>query len=53
MYPLLPKNDIKMEVIRRIKEPLLKPNIKKGTLCQMIRLSVKFISFKMNNKFYQ
>lgn len=51
MYPLLPKDDMKLEVIRRIKEPLFKPNIKKGTLYQMIRLFVKFVSFKMNNKF--
>ena len=51
MYPSLPKNEVVAEVIR-IKEPELKPNVNKDALIQLVSLSVKFMSFKISNKFY-
>lgn len=51
MFPSLPRNVILAEVIRKITE--FKANINKGVLIQLVRLSVKSMSFQMSNKFYQ
>ena len=51
MFPSLPRNVIVAEVIRKITE--FKANINKGVLIQLVRLSVKSMSFQMSNKFYQ
>lgn len=47
----LPKNEVAAEVMKRIKERKLKPNINKNALIQLTTLSVLFMSFKMSNKF--
>lgn len=43
MFPSLPRNVIVAEVIRKITE--FKANINKGVLIQLVRLSVKSMSF--------
>ena len=52
MYPSLSKNEVVQEVVRRVNETEFKPNIEKQVLIQLIWLSVKFMSFKINSKFY-
>ena len=47
------KNEIVAELIRRIEDPEFKPNINKDLLIQLVSLFIKFMSFKINSKFYQ
>ena len=42
-----------MELIRRIEEAGFKPNINNNLLIQLVSLSGKVMTFKINNKFYQ
>ena len=53
IYLSLPKNKVEAKVIRRIKEPELKPKINKDLLIQLLSLFVKLLIFKMSNKFDQ
>ena len=49
----MPKNEVVAELIRRIGEPEFKSNINSNLLIQLVSLSVKLMTFKMNNKFYE
>ena len=49
---MLPNNKVVPEVIR-IEEPEFKANINKDALIQLVKLSLKFMSFQMSNKFYE
>ena len=49
---MLPNNKVVPELIR-IKESEFKANMNKDALIQLVKLSLKFMSFQMSNKFYE
>ena len=53
MYPSLPKADVIQEVIRRIKNDDFNPKINKEALIKLAKLSLNYMTFTINGKFYE
>ena len=53
MYPSLHKQDVITEVVRRINDENFKSSMNKKALIELVNISVEFMSFSCNNKYYE
>ena len=52
MYPSLPKSEVLQEIERRIRKRSFKPKLKKTALIKLSQIAVKYMTFEINNEFY-
>ena len=53
MYPSLPKRDVFNEIERRINMENFQPNVNKNALLSLCKLSMSYMTFQINERFYE